>query len=596
MNYQEIEKKWQKEWEKEKIFEVNEDSKKPKFYCLSMYPYPSGSGLHMGHASNYTITDVYSRYKKMKGFNVLHPMGYDSFGLPAENAAIKNNSHPKIYTEKAIQNYIQQQKELGLSYDWSRMIYSHNPEYYKWNQWLFLQMFKKGLAYKKTAPVNWCEKCNTVLANEQVVNGKCWRHEDTEVEIKELNQWFFKTTDYAKQLLEGLDKLDWSEEIKQMQKNWIGESEGAIVNFKLKDTNEDIPIFTTRIDTIYGVTFMVFAPEHPKVLELVKGTKYQEEVKEFTKKVLIQDKFTRTSEDVEKEGIFIGKYAINPLTNKEIPIYIGNFVVQDYGGGAVMAVPAHDQRDFEFAKKYDIPIEIVIQPRGKELKNLEKAYTEEGILINSDKFNGLKNRKAIKDITKYLEKNKLGKKTIQYRLRDWLISRQRYWGTPIPILYCNKCGMIPEKEENLPIKLPEDAKFTTGGNPLESSKEYKNAICPKCKGIASRETDTMDTFIDSSWYFFRYTDPHNSKEMFSKENAEYWAPVDLYIGGREHATGHLIYFRFMTKVLKELGLTNLDEPVTKLFNQGMLSGPGGEKMSKSKGNVILPETISKNMV
>ena len=592
MNYNEIEKKWQEAWEKAEIYQVDEDSKKPKFYSLPMYSYPSsGIGLHVGHASNYSITDLFSRYKRMQGFNVLHPTGFDSFGLPAENAAIKNHSHPKLFTENAIKIAIQQLKQLGLSYDWSRIIYSHDPNYYKWNQWLFLQMFKKGLAYKKTAPVNWCPKCNTVLANEQVVNGCCWRHEDTEVEIKELNQWFYKTTAYAKKLIKDLEKLDWPEEVKQMQRNWIGESEGTIVNFKLKGSKEEIPIFTTRVDTIYGVTFMVFAPEHPKVQEFVKGTKYESDVKKFTKKVLIQDKFTRTSDDVEKEGLFTGKYAINPLTNDEIPIYIGNFVVPDYGGGAVMAVPAHDQRDFEFAKKYDIPIKIVIHPKNKALAELDHAYAEEGILVNSDKFNGLENRKAIQEITKHLEKKKLGKKTIQYRLRDWLLSRQRYWGTPIPILYCDKCGIVPEDEKNLPVELPSDVKFVEGKNPLETYEPFQNATCPKCGGKAKRETDTMDTFMDSSWYFLRFTDPNNDKEMFSKKKADYWMPIDLYVGGKEHATGHLIYCRFITKVLRDLKLTSINEPAKKLFNQGMMH-KNGVVMSKSKGNVVTQKEIA----
>jgi leucyl-tRNA synthetase len=591
MNYNKIEKKWQTEWEKAQVYEAK-DNKGKKFYALSMYPYPSASGLHMGHALNYIITDAFARYKKMKGFNVLHPMGYDSFGLPAENAAIKNNTHPKLFTEKAIQNFKKQMKELGLSYDWSRMIYSHNPDYYKWNQWLFIQMFKKGLAYKKEALVNWCPECNTVLANEQVFNGKCWRHIETDVEIKELNQWFYKITNYAKDLLKGLEKLDWPEEIKQMQTNWIGESEGTIVNFKLKDTGEIVPIFTTRVDTIYGVTFMVFAPEHPKVMELVRGTKYEEDAKKFMKKVMLQDKFTRTAEDTVKEGMFIGKYAINPVTEDKIPIYVGNFVIPDYGGGAVMAVPAHDQKDFEFAKKYDIPIKIVIQPKDKKLKDLSKAYIEDGVLINSEEFNGIENRKAIKEITKHLKSKKLGNKTIQYRLRDWLLSRQRYWGTPIPIIYCEKCGMFPEEEKNLPVKLPEDVNFTSGGNPLETSKEFANVECPKCSGKAKRDTDTMDTFIDSSWYFLRYIDPDNEKEMFSKKKVDYWMPIDLYVGGKEHACMHLIYSRFITKVLKELDLINIDEPITKLFNQGMLHKEG-VVMSKSKGNVVTQEEISK---
>ena len=588
-NYNKIEKKWQKEWEKAQVYQVNEDSKKKKFYALSMYSYPSsGIGLHMGHASNYSITDVFARYKKMQGYNVLHPTGFDSFGLPAENAAIKNNSHPKLFTEKAIKISTQQLKDLSLSYDWSRLLYSHDPNYYKWNQWLFIQMYKKNLAYKKLSPVNWCPKCNTVLANEQVTNGKCWRHEDTEVEIKVLSQWFFKTTEYAKELNKDIDKLEWPEDVKQMQRNWIGESEGTIINFKL-DKKENIPIFTTRIDTIYGVTSIILAPENPKVLELVKGTKYEKEVKEFIKKVVIQEKFSRT--EVEKEGLFIGKYAINPLTSEKIPIYIANFVLPDYGGGAVMAVPAHDQRDFEFAKKYDLPIKIVIQPKDRKLKKLERAYTENGILINSESFNGLDNKKAIKEITKYLQKQKLGNKTIQYKLRDWLISRQRYWGTPIPIIYCDKCGVQTVPEDKLPVLLSEDVKFTIGGNPLETSESFINTPCPKCKSIARRETDTMDTFVDSSWYFLRFTDPQNNKEMFSKKIAEYWMPIDLYVGGKEHATMHLIYCRFITKVLRDLGLIKLDEPIKKLFNQGMLHKEG-VVMSKSKGNVVTQDEIS----
>jgi len=591
INFQKIESKWQNKWESKKAFQAKK-SKKKKFYCLEMYPYPSGEGLHMGHVCNYVIGDVYTRFKRMNNFNVLYPMGYDSFGLPAENAAIKHKTHPKIYTEKAIKNFIKQQKQMGLSYDWSRTLASHKEDYYKWDQWIFLQLYKKGLAYKKKAAVNWCPECKTVLANEQVINGKCWRHTSTEVEIKELNQWFFKITDYAEQLLNGLNKLSWPEEIKTIQRNWIGQSSGTLINFRLKDTNENLPVFTTRIDTIYGVTFLVFAPEHPKVLELVKGTKYESKVKEFIKKVIIKDKFTRTSEETEKEGLFIGKYAINPLTNEEIPIYIGNFVLLEYGYGLVMAVPAHDQRDFEFAKKYNILIKIVITPKHKTLNELHQAYIEDGILINSKQFNGLDNKKAIEEITKYLNKTKLGNYSTQYKLRDWLISRQRYWGCPIPIIYCDNCGIVPVPEKNLPVKLPEKVQFGKEGNPLATNKQFVNVKCPKCKGKALRETDTMDTFIDSSWYFFRYCDNKNKKKLFDSSKVNYWMPIDTYIGGKEHATGHLLYCRFMTKFFKDLKLTKFDEPILKLFNQGMLH-KDNVVMSKSKGNIVTQEEIAK---
>jgi len=590
MKYLEIEKKWQKEWEKANIFQAKDNQGK-KFYCLSMYPYPSGSGLHMGHASNYSITDVFSRFKRMQGYNVLHPMGFDSFGLPAENAAIKNNSHPRLFTEKAIKEYIRQMKELGLSYDWSRMIYSHDPNYYKWNQWLFLKMFKKGLAYKKVAPVNWCPECQTVLANEQVVNGCCWRHENTEVEVKELNQWFYKTTAYTGRLLNDLEKLDWPEEVKQMQRNWIGKSEGVNIFFKLENSNKILPTFTTRCDTIFSVTFIAFAPENPIITELVKGTKYEKGAKEFIEKTLRESIIDRTNEEKEKEGFFIGKYAINPVNNEKVPIYISNFALM-YGSGIVMC-NAHDKRDFRFAKKYKIPLKFVISKDGKiiDANKTGNAYTSDGILFNSDKFSGMSNREALPKMAKWLQENKMGEIVTNYKLKDWLLSRQRYWGTPIPILYCEKCGMVPEDEKNLPVKLPEDVSFTKGGNPLETSEEYKNAICPKCNGKAKRETDTMDTFVDSSWYFLRYLDPMNNNEMFSKELADFWMPIDLYIGGKEHATGHLMYFRFITKVLQDMGLIKIDEPAKKLFNQGMLH-KNGVVMSKSKGNVVTQEEIA----
>lgn len=587
VNFSAIEKKWQKEWEKKKAFKTKET--KNKYYVLEMFPYPSGYGIHMGHVENYSIGDVYARFKRMQGLNVLYPMGYDAFGLPAENAAIKQKIHPKKFTETAIKKITEQLKSLGLSYDWDRMFATYYPDYYKWNQFLFIEFFKKGLAYRKKAPVNWCPKCQTVLANEQVINGCCWRHEDTQVEIKQLEQWFLKITDYANELLDLVDKLEWPEKIKVMQKNWIGRSEGTLIEFPVKNSKKKIPVFTTRIDTIYGVTFMVLAPEHPLVMELVKDTVHEDVVKKFINKVVLQERFERTSEDKEKEGLYIGKHAINPLTKQEIPIYIANFVLPDYGTGAVMAVPAHDQRDFEFARKYKIPIKIVIQPKGKELKHIDRAYVEDGIMTNSDQFNNLNNREAIPKINSYIEQKKLGKETVQFKLRDWLVSRQRYWGTPIPIIYCDKCGIIPD--EKLPVLLPTDVKFGKE-NPIKTSKKFQKVKCPKCKGSARRETDTMDTFFDSSWYFLRYCDSKNSKKPFDSKRVDYWMPVDQYIGGAEHAVMHLLYARFFTKVLRDLHYLKFDEPFTRLINQGTVT-KDGKKMSKSLGNVVDPMNVIK---
>jgi len=591
-----IAKKWQKKWESSKIFKVDEDPKKKKYYVLEMYPYPSGSGLHMGHARNYCIGDAFTRYKRMQGFNVLYPMGYDSFGLPAENAAIKAKSHPKIFTEKSVKNFIKQQKELGLSYDWSRMIASHTPEYYKWDQWIFLKMYEKGLVYKKKSAVNWCPKCNTVLANEQVHNGKCWRHETTNVEVKDLEQWFFKITNYADELLKDIGKLKgWPEDVKLMQKNWIGRSEGAEIKFPIENSDKILSVFTTRPDTFFGITFLVYAPEHPDVAELTKGTKYESKVKEFVRKVVLEDRFERTAEDKEKEGMFIGKYAINPITKEKIPIYIANFVLYEYGTGAIIAVPAHDERDFQFAKKYKIPIKVVINPPDYELnpEKMTRSYMGDGVMVNSKQFNGMNNRDAIPEFAKFFKKNNCGNATVQYKLRDWLISRQRFWGCPIPIIYCEKCGILPVPEKDLPVKLPENFKFTIGkGNPLEHCKEFLNTKCPKCGAKAKRETDTMDTFVDSSWYFLRYCDSKNNKLPFDPEKAAYWMPIDTYIGGKEHATMHLIYFRFFTKFLRDIGLLKIDEPAPRLFNQGMLH-KNGVVMSKSKGNVVIPEEIAK---
>ena len=585
--------KWQEKWEKGNIFKVNEDSKKKKFYCLEMFSYPSGK-LHMGHVRNYSIGDALARFKRMKGFNVLYPIGFDALGLPAENAAIKNNSHPKKWAEKCMGDMAAQLKQMGFSYDWDRITKTCSPDYYKWNQHIFLKFLEKGIAYKKKAPVNWCNECSTVLANEQVIDGKCWRHSNKEVEIKDLEQWFYKITDYAEELLNGLDKLEhWPKKVKIMQENWIGKSYGTRVNFKIKETGEEMPIFTTRPDTLFGVTFMVFAPEHPKVLELVKGTEHEKKAKEFVNKVVLENKFSRTDEDKEKEGMFIGKHAINPLTGEEIPIYIANFVLLDYGTGFIMAVPAHDQRDFEFAKKYDIPLKAVIQPKGKKLieKEMKGAFVDEGILVNSGKFNGLNNKEAIEKISEFVEEKRYGKRTVQYKLRDWLISRQRYWGTPIPIIYCDKCGVVEVPEKDLPVLLPEDVKFENiKGNPLASSEKFVNVKCPRCNGDAKRETDTMDTFVDSSWYFFRYCSPKEDKLPFNKKAVKYWMPVDQYIGGIEHAILHLLYARFYTKALRDIGLHNFDEPFSRLLCQGMVIKDGA-KMSKSIGNVVDPEAI-----
>ncbi|MBI2047262.1 leucine--tRNA ligase [Candidatus Pacearchaeota archaeon] len=755
-DFAKIEQKWQKEWEKKKVFEVKEDSKKKKFYVLEMFPYPSASGLHMGHAFNYTIGDVYARFKRMQGFNVLYPMGYDAFGLPAENAAIKAKSHPKKFTDEAIANFVRQQKGLGLSYDWGREIITCEPEYYKWNQYFFLKFLENGLAYRKRAAVNWCPKCESVLANEQVHNGRCWRHEDTEVEIKQLEQWFIKTTKYSDELL-NTKNLEWPERIKIMQENWIGKSYGTEIDFEiptesnfivlhgyggssevnffpwlkrelekkgykvsvpklpntdnpnvneqvkyvldnckldentvllghslgsvvalkvleslnkpikklilaagfiepvikewpfvknfdwkfdfekirdnvkeiiiLHDTKDKIPreqaeklkeklgskliyfeaeykhicgerepivlnaclekwsIFTTRPDTIYGVTFMVVSAQHPRLMELVLE-KQKKDVEKFLGK--IKSTSEKDAEMFGKEGVFTGSYAVNPLTNERVPVYAGNFVVADYGSGMVMAVPAHDQRDWEFAKKYKIPIKEVI--KGGNIK--EKAFTGDGILINSGKFSGLKSPAAIEEITKFLESKRLGKKAVNYKFRDWLVSRQRYWGTPIPIVYCEKCGIVPVPEKELPVRLPEKVKFGAG-NPLATNKDFVEIKCPRCKGKARRETDTMDTFFDSSWYFLRYCDNKNEKEPFDKKKAEYWMPVDQYIGGAEHACMHLIYARFFTKVLRDFGFVKFDEPFFKLFNQGMLHGNDGYVMSKSRGNGVLPEEASK---
>ncbi len=577
-----LEKKWQKKWEKEKIFQVKKSSKK-KFYCLEMFPYPSGY-MHIGHARNYSIGDCVARFKRMQGFNVLYPMGYDSFGLPAENAAIKNNADPDKLTHDNIKGIKNQLKMMGFSYDWSRELATCEKEYYKWNQWIFLKFYEKGLAYRKKANVNWCDDCNTVLANEQVEDGKCWRCKH-EVETKDLEQWYFKITKYADELLNDIEKLkDWPERVKVMQKNWIGKSKGVLAEFKLVDSDKSLPIFTTRIDTIFSVTFLVMAPEHPLALELVKGTGREEKVKQFIKKVAKQDKFERTDINKEKDGIFLGRHVINPADGSKIPVYLANFVLNDYGTGIVMA-DAHDERDYEFAQKYEIPLKIVLKPKDRELEK-DEVYTDFGILCNSGQFDGLSSEEAIPKISKWLESKKLGKRTVEYKLRDWLISRQRYWGTPIPIIHCEKCGAVPDNK--LPVVLPKDVKFGQG-NPLETSKSFVNVKCPKCKSDARRETDTMDTFVDSSWYFLRYCSPKETKLPFNDE-AKYWMNVDQYIGGIEHAILHLLYARFFTKALRDLGLIDIDEPFKKLLCQGMVN-KGGVKMSKSLGNTVDPVSI-----
>ena len=591
-NFSEIEAKWQKKWEDENVFKVVEDKDKEKYYVLEMFPYPSGK-LHMGHVRNYSIGDVLARFKKMKGYNVLHPMGWDSFGLPAENAAIKNNVEPSVWTWNNIDEMRKQLKELGLSYDWEREVATCHPDYYKWMQWIFIQFYNKGLAYKKENPVNWCPSCQTVLANEQVVDGKCERC-GTLVGKKELSQWYFKITDYAERLLDNLDKLPgWPNKVKLMQKNWIGKSIGAEVTFEIEGYDKGLDIFTTRADTLYGVTYMVLAPEHPYLRDLVAGSEYEAAVDKYLDEVQHLSDIERTSTTKEKTGVFIGRYCINPLNGKRVPIFISDYVLMDYGTGALMAVPAHDQRDFEFAKAFDLEIIPVVDPEDPEvdLYNLKEAFAAEGRMINSGKFDGMNNKEAIEKVIEYLEEEGIGRKTVNYKLRDWLISRQRYWGTPIPMIYCEDCGWVPEKEENLPVMLPTDVEFTgKGESPLATSKTFADTVCPVCGKPAKRELDTMDTFLDSSWYFLRYCDAQNKDEAFSKEKTDYWMNVDQYIGGVEHAILHLMYARFFQMALYDLGLVSDEEPFKNLLTQGMVIKDGA-KMSKSLGNVVSPKEI-----
>ena len=591
-NFKEIEEKWQKKWEDDKAFKIEQNMDKEKYYVLEMFPYPSGN-LHMGHVRNYSIGDVVARFKKMNGYNVLHPMGWDSFGLPAENAAIKHGVLPKDWTWANIDNMRKQLKQLGISYDWEREVATCHEDYYKWTQWIFAQLYKKGLAYKKKSSVNWCPSCSTVLANEQVVNGRCERCKE-KVGKKELSQWFFKITDYAERLLNDIDTLDgWPERVKAMQKNWIGQSFGVEVSFKLENSDKCLNVYTTRPDTIFGVTYVVMAPEHPMVEELIKGEETEKDCREFINKMQYLNEIERTSTETPKEGVFTGKYVINPLNGDRVPVYLANYVLADYGTGVVMAVPAHDQRDFMFSKKYNLPIKVVIDKKDEKLdaKKMTESFEDVGILVNSKHFDGTKSDIAKEKIIDYIEEQGYGKRKTNYRLRDWLISRQRYWGAPIPVVYCPDCGIVLVDEKDLPVKLPQNVQFTgEGKSPLASCEEFKNTTCPKCGKPATREVDTMDTFVCSSWYYLRYTDPHNDKAPFSKEMADYWAPIDQYIGGVEHAILHLLYSRFLMKVFYDLGYVSFKEPFKKLLTQGMVL-KDGSKMSKSVGNVVSPEEI-----
>ncbi|MCF6153923.1 MAG: leucine--tRNA ligase [Candidatus Brocadia sp.] len=591
-NFTDIERKWQGFWEGCRLFQTDESDSKEKFYCLVMFPYPSGT-LHVGHGRNYIIGDVVARYKIMKGYNVLSTIGWDAFGLPAENAALKGGVHPAVWTRNNIKAMKLQLHRWGVGYDWDREITSCNPDYYKWTQWIFLKLYENNLAYKKKAAVNWCPSCATVLANEQVVDGCCERC-DTPVRQRDLEQWFFRISQYAQKLLDDIFLLEgWPERVKTMQANWIGRSEGVRVDFPLEGSGKTLPCFTTRPDTLYGVTFVSLAPEHPIIQELIFGTSQKKEVMDFVDKARNQGMVERTAEGTEKEGIFTGKYVVNPANNDKVPVWVANYVLMEYGTGAVMGVPAHDQRDFLFAKKYKLPIKIVIQPEDNALHadTMKEAYVDNGIQVNSGNFDGMPNTEAIKKIAIYLESKGLGTKTVTYRLRDWLISRQRYWGAPIPIIYCEKCGTLPVPESQLPVVLPEKVEFKPHGmSPLAEVDSFINTICPKCSGMARREIDTMDTFVDSSWYFLRYLSPKDNSQPFVTEKVNKWLPVDQYIGGVEHAILHLLYSRFITKVLYDLGYINFKEPFRHLFTQGMIIKDGA-KMSKSRGNVVSPDIL-----
>ena len=589
--FSEIEPKWQERWEAEGLFRCPTEAD-DRFYCLVMYPYPSGD-LHVGHGRNYIIGDAVVRYHMMLGQSVLTPMGWDAFGLPAENSAIQRGIHPAVWTDRNIAKMKAQFRKWGIGYDWSREFASHEPRFYRWTQWIFLKLFERGLAYRRYAPVNWCPSCSTVLANEQVVGGRCERCESV-VTTRDLEQWFFRITDYADRLLEGLDRLDgWPERVKTMQRNWIGRSEGVEIDFEVAETGDPLPCFTTRVDTIFGVTYMVMAAEHPLLRTLVVGTDREAEVMSFVDRVRSQNQFERGAADVRKEGVWTGRHVVNPVNGERVPLWVGNYVLMEYGTGAVMAVPAHDQRDFEFAQEYGLPMRVVIdRPEGGLTGDtMEEAYTGDGVQVNSGEFDGLSNREAMDRIADWMEARGIGRRAVSYRLRDWLVSRQRYWGTPIPVVYCDECGIQPVSESELPVLLPTDVKFTgKGESPLTTSKTFLDAACPKCGRVGRRETDTLDTFVDSSWYLFRYISPNEESAPFVKEDVDRWFPVDLYIGGIEHACGHLIFVRFMTKVLYDLGIVGFDEPIGALFSQGMITFRGA-KMSKSKGNVVPPDEL-----
>jgi len=592
-DFRTIERKWQDIWEQEKSFEVTEDPEKPKYYTLEMYPYPSGR-IHMGHVRNFSILDVISRYKIMNGYNVLHPIGWDAFGMPAENAAIKESIHPKEWTMDNIAHMKSQLKMLGFSYDWSREVNTCLPEYYKWNQWIFLKMFEKGLAFRKKSSVNWCPECQTVLANEQVISGKCWRC-DAQVEQKHMEQWFLKITKYADELLTGHKQLsEWPQNAIAMQKNWIGKSKGAQLFFNVSDSDISIETFTTRIDTIYGATFLVLSPGHPLCLKLIEGSENEDSKRRWVEKQRHRQRLGEEVLDDEKEGIYTGKTAVNPFTKEHIQIWMANYVLMEYGTGAIMAVPAHDERDFQFAEKYSLPVKEVIVPiEGAQHCDEDGIFTEYGKLVNSGSYDRMTSQQAISKMIKYLQDKGLGKEMVLYRLRDWGISRQRYWGTPIPVIYCKKCGIVKVPYKDLPVTLPSKVEFKgEEGSPLEKSEEFVKTKCPQCNGEARRETDTMDTFFDSSWYYFRYCSPGEENFPFNLEKGRYWLPVDLYVGGVEHAILHLIYARFFCKVLRDFGLTDIDEPFPHYLAQGMVT-KDGSAMSKSRGNVVDPDDMVK---
>ena len=592
----EIESKWQKKWEEWDLFRVKENPARPKYYLLEMFPYPSGN-IHMGHVRNYTIGDVVARYKRMRGFNVLHPMGWDAFGMPAENAAIANKTHPAKWTDANIDAMRAQLKRMGFSYDWNRELATCRPDYYRWEQWLFLKMYQNGMAYRKESFVNWCEDCQTVLANEQVEAGLCWRC-GQQVRQKQLWQWFFRISDFAQDLLSYCDKLSgWPEKVITMQKNWIGKSVGAQINFAVEEHDEVIPVFTTRQDTVFGATFMCLAPEHPMVTKLTKGSAQEKEVLQFVERIALQDRSARTVENYEKEGVFIGAYCLNPLSGRRIPIYTANFALMEYGTGAVMAVPAHDQRDFDFARRYGLDVVVVVKPDDSDLNGaiMTEAYVGEGRMINSGQFDGMGNREALEEIASYLEKNNLGKRAVSFRLRDWGISRQRYWGAPIPMIHCEDCGIVPVPEGDLPVVLPEEVEMLAGGkSPLPELDDFVNVTCPQCgRKNARRETDTMDTFVESSWYFERYCSPQCNTSMFDREAVDYWMPVDQYIGGVEHAILHLLYSRYYTRVLHDQGLVKFKEPFTNLLTQGMVCK---ETVMCPEHGYLLPQEVDSRKV